>query len=251
MFDINTHPLNIAHFQELEPDLTFTYRFSDIDRLSKMKSNHNLSVIYVSHNMFEELHKDQLSFGGGIYYPWMVAGRFTVLKTKAPIKLLNDYLEDVKQGKKFFNRYEGHHAIKPEHENFSFGVDESFLNSVYLPWLIKNDFGIGIIQDYHLSHSVYYLLDRIKKDNRSKDFFNYILQKKQSLTDSINQFDKLFYKNNGGQQYVDRFFEIIDQYPDWLERGATLLLKTVFYKRASRKCIIVVRGNDIVNIIDL
>jgi hypothetical protein len=251
MFDINTHPMNIAHFQELEPDLTFTYRFSDIDKLSKMKSNHNLSVIYESHNMFEHLHSEQLSFGGGTYYPWMVAGRFTVLKAKAPIKLLNDYLEDVKHGKKFFNRYEGYHVIKPEHENFSFGIDESFLNSVYLPWLIKNDFAIGIFQDYHLSHSIYYLKDDIKKDARSREFFNYILQKRQSLNESLTQFDNLFYKKNGGQHYVDRFFEIVEKYPDWLGTGTTYLLKSVFYKRSARKCMIVVRGNEIVDIVDV
>jgi hypothetical protein len=250
MFDINTHALNIAHFQELEPDLPFTYLFSDIDKLSKMKSSHNLNVIYESHNMFRRRYKEHPYFGHGAYYPWMVAGRFTVIKNKTPISLLTNYLEDVKQGKKFLNRYEGYDAVKPEHENFSYGIDESFLNCVYLPWLIENDYGIGIVQDYHLSHSVFFLKYEIRKDKRSKEFFDYILQKKQSLKESLNEFDRLFYKKNGGQQYIDRFFDIIEKYPNWLGRGATYLLKTVFYKRVARKCMIVVRNNNIVDIVD-
>ena len=40
MFDINTHPLKIAHIQELEPDEESIYRFGDMERVSRMKFTH-------------------------------------------------------------------------------------------------------------------------------------------------------------------------------------------------------------------
>jgi hypothetical protein len=104
IFDINTHALSVAHIQELEPDTTFANRFSDLDKMSKLKTNHNLTLIYESHDIFEHLHKNQPTFEDGLLYPWIVAGRFTILKNKIPIKLLEDYLRDIKNGKKFYNR---------------------------------------------------------------------------------------------------------------------------------------------------
>ena len=253
IFDINTHALSVAHIQELEPAIEFSNRFSQLDKMSKLKTNHDMTLLYSSNNLFEQVHKNQPTFENGIFYPWILAGRFTILKHKMPIKLLEDYLKDVKEGKKFFNRYEGWNEVKQEHENFSFGVDESFLNISMLQWIISKGYGIGIIQNYYLSHAVYYLKYKILNDSRSKDLFNFILQKKQSLKDSMYEFDKMFYRKTptDKNEYVERFFEVVKKYPSWLGSPASSLLVKVFNNRVSRKCLIIVKNGKIVEIKDL
>jgi hypothetical protein len=258
-FDINKHPMKIAHTQELEPDPDSLYRFEYVNKASLMKFETDLGVIYDSHDFFEEPinYKNQTRFENGLHFPWMSAGRFTAM-TKIPFSLWSDYVKDIENGKKFYNRYvhtSGRKAIVKEHGNFSFGVDESFLNEVYLKWLIKNNYGIGIVLIYKISYPLYYLREKIKKDSRSVKIFSYILQKNyNNFNTAYQDFDNLFYSNEKSKKAIEsapRFYEVIEKYPNWLGVPQTTFLLKVCKGYLSRICIVVIKDNNIVEIRDL
>lgn len=258
-FDINTHPMRIAHIQELEPSKDSLPTFEDMNKASLIKFKHNIGIIYDSHNLFENPpnYKEQPKFENGILYPWMFAGRFIAM-TKIPFSLWEKYIKDIDSGKKFYNKYmdtQKETTTIKEHGNYSFGVDESFLNEVYLKWLINNNYGIGIILRYKISYPIYYLKDRLTKDNRSLKIVNYILQSDyKSVTTALNDFDDLFYFHENGKKAKEcapRFYEIIEKHPSWLGIPQSTLIKNVFDGSLSKKCVIVVKNGSIVEIKDL
>lgn len=258
-FDVNTRPMRIAHIQELEPSKDSIPTFEGMNKASLMNFKHDVGIIYDSHNLFENApnYKDQSKFENGIPYPWMFAGRFIAM-TKIPFSLWEDFMKDIKSGKKFYNKYmitqKNTVGIK-EHGKYSFGVDESFLNEVYLKWLIKNDYAIGIILRYKISYPVFYLKPELVKDNRTLKFINYILQTNHtSLEKAINQFDVLFYEHettNKAKDCSTRFYEIIYKHPNWLGIPQTTLIKKIFDGVLSRTCIIIVDDSKIVDIRDI
>lgn len=255
IFDINNHSLKIAHIQELEPDDEFVYRFEVMDKASRSKFNNKLSFLYGGRRIFEEIKGFGFSFGEDINYPWIVAGRFTLFE-KIPFDLFKNFLNDINSGKKFFNKYEHtqeNTKIIKEHGNYSFGVDEMFLNSVLLPWLIENNKNIGIQLDYKISYPVYYMRENIKRHPKSMMIFNYILQKNQSVLDSLKDFDSLFYRNTNSQrakECADRFYEILEKYPNWLGPRQSSIILSLYKGYIERVCVVVVRGNVIVEIKD-
>ena len=255
MFDINNHPLKIAHIQELEPDSEGVHRFSDIEKISRMKFTHKLSFLHMSSDIFKKIKGFNYLFEDIIHYPWIIAGRFTVFE-KFPFELFTNYLNDIKSGKKFINRYEYTQAqnIKKEHENYSFGVDEIFLNHILLPWMINNNKNIGIFINFTLAHPIYYLDNQIKNHKNSKDIFNIILQNKKSLNVSLKEFDNLFYQKNvteRAKQCAERFYEVIERFPNWLGLSQTQTILLLFKGYVSRSCIIILNNNHIVEIKDI
>lgn len=258
-FDINTKPMRIAHIQELEPGKESLPTFEDMNKASLMNFKHNVGIIYYSPNSFEipPGYDEQHMFESGTPYPWMYAGRFVAM-TKIPFFIWSDYVKDIQSGKQFYNKYAAAQHVKTvikEHENFSFGVDESFLNEVYLKWLIKNNYAIGIILDYKISYPVFYLVDKLKRDKRTLPFLNYILQKNHtSLNKAIDDFDDLFYvheQSKKARESAPRFYQLVERYPDWLGIGQSTFVKKVFDGYLSRKCVIVIQNNKIVDIRDL
>lgn len=258
-FDVNTRPMKIAHIQELEPGKDSLHTFEDMNKVSLMKFNHNLGIIYDSHDLFEipPKYKDQLKFENGIPFPWIFAGRFIAM-TKIPFSLWSDFIKDIEHGKQFYNKYlitQKNIATIKEHGNFSFGVDESFLNEVYLKWLVDNNYGIGIILRYKISYPIYYLLESLKKNNKTLKFINYILQKNHtSLQKALIDFDDLFYKHENSKKAIDsapRFYEVLEKYPEWLGVPQSKLIKTIFDGYLSRTCIIIVKDRKLLEVRDI
>jgi len=256
IFDINTRPLKIAHVQELEPDDDFVYRFALMDKASRMKFNNKLTFLYAGRRIFEEIDGFGFSFGENINYPWIIAGRFTLFE-KIPFELFKNFLHDIDSGKKFFNKYQNNIEgvkIKKEHGNYSFGVDEMFLNFIILPWLIENDKNIGIQLDYKISYPVYYMKEKIRVHPKSAMMLNYILQKNQSVSQSLSDFDNLFYRNGKSErakQCADRFYQILEKYPEWLGSQQSGIILSLYKGYIERVCVVVVRNNVIVEIKDI
>lgn len=214
MFDVNTHALKVAHVQELEPSTDFVGIFKYLNKVSGMS---DLDMIYAA-ELFDQqkLYNRQLEFQSG-YFPWIIAGRFMTFD-RIPFKLFTDYLKDVTQSKKFYNLYtEDHPANKSQHGNFSFGVDEQFLNLVYMPWLINHNKSVGILAVYTPSYPIYYNTDKIMSDSRSKIIFDYILDTNSPVKISLREFDSIFYSKKEPSEYVklcsERFYDIIQKYP--------------------------------------
>lgn len=260
-FDVNTRPMKIAHIQELEPGEYLLSTFENMNKASLMKFKDNVGLIYDSHKFFEFLpnYKNQQKFENGLPYPWVYAGKFIAM-TKVPFSIWTEYIKDIEQGKQFYNKYlvskkEKDKPTIKEHGNFSYGVDESFLNEVYLKWLIKNNYGIGIIIRYKISYPVYYLLETLRKDIRTLKFINYILQKNHSsLNKALTDFDDLFYNHENSKKAIEsapRFYEIIGKYPNWLGNAQSDFIKKVFNGYLSRTCIIIVKDEKIVEVRDL
>jgi hypothetical protein len=253
IFDINTHAMRIAHVQELEPDAEFVFRFKYMELASRSKliETHNVAMIYGARNFYETLEwENKSTFDEGITYPWIVAGRFTMTK-KIPFKLWTDFLEDIDSGSSFVNKYidSQKEKIKREHGKYHFGVDEAFLNDKMLPWLIDNDYGVGIVVEHNIAHSVWYLKGRIMKNSKSKQLLDYILQKNQPVKDSLHDFDKMFYKlkkNPQTEQVASRFYEVVEKVPDWLGRANSALLTKVFKGIIFINCMIITRNKKIV-----
>lgn len=258
MFDINHKAMRVAHIQELEPDIDSLKRIQQLEKVSRMKLPIDLSMIYSTNKLFlEELIDVMPKFEGVIPYGWILAGRFTAME-KIPFSLFTTYLKDVSSGKKYYNIYESMFGVKtvPEHEQYRFGVDESFLNYVYLPWLIRNNKAIGVIVEYSPASPIYYERRRIVRDGRSRELLNYILQKKQSISDSVKEFDNLFYTNktNNNPRLTDvgnRFYEVVEKYPNWLGVGFTKLIMTVFKGYVYRNCLVIIQGGKIVGMKDV
>ena len=262
MFDVNKHPMNVAHFQELEPTEYSVPTFEAIDKFSRMKTAVELGTIYLITNIYTTGFEDQLFFEENIPYPWMLAGRFCA-KTKVPFSLWKDYLEGVKNNKQFIDRYQqGKNADKARkderHGKYSFGIDETFLNSLYMPWLINNGYGIGIIIHYYISDVFYYIKQRLFADKRTQRLLNYILQKNQSISASIREIDTMYYAGDykphkttaRSKEVCDRFYEVVEKYPDWCGKGCSNVLR-LFKGYESRVCMLVVQNNKLVEIKDI
>jgi len=261
-FDINTHALNVAHVCELEPIERELSRWPLLEHFSKR--NTGVSMQYLITNIFQKYSDIQPEFEG-IPYPWIIAGRWSALE-KAPFKLVEDFLEKIDSGDKQFNRYTSKlkvevfgYRVIPEHGDFSFGVDETFLNLIYLPWLIKAGRKIGLIMIYVITEPIYYNKERIFKDKQSKVYFDFILQKNQSVHSSIKEFLELFYDpekkkrelTESKKQVVTRFYQVIKKYPNWLGASLSKFLLHSFQDKYHVTCMIIVQNNKLVDILSV
>jgi len=262
MFDVNTHAMTTAHFQELEPTEHSVPTFDAIDRFSRIKTSVDMGVVYLVTNIYKKGFDGQRFFEENIPYPWMLAGRFCAT-TKVPFKLLEHYLDGIKNGVKFRGRYDDSTSekvrIDSRHGKYTFGIDETFLNALYLPWLMENGYGIGIVIHYYISDLFYYCKEIILADKRSKDLMNYILQKNQTIYKSLKEIDDMFYSESYTPHIVtekskdvsNRFYQTVEKYPTWLGRGCTKLLLTVFKGFESRVCMLVVKDNKLIEVKDM
>jgi hypothetical protein len=257
MFDINTHSLKVAHIQDIEPidiDNDYIKTCESFNKIGNM--SHGAALVYNPMKFFDEnYYTNKYKFDNDIYYPWILAGKFSVFD-KVPFKIFTDYLEDIENGKKFYNMYEhiGKDIKKIEHGKYSFGIDESFLNNIYLEYLIKNDMTIGIFIKYKLINPIYQLENKVLKHKDSKNIFKYILDKEGDIGDLIKTFYNLFNSKNETEMLIDpskRFYEVIEKYPNWLGNHASNLILTFFKNYIYRECIILIKDNKVIDIKDL
>lgn len=254
MFDINTRPFRVAHITELEPDRNHIENFKSFDDVSKIKG---ISVVYESTHLFETDFGGRELVSDGLPFPWMSAGKFSAME-RVPFDLWKKFVYDIKHGKKWLSPTG---RVKPkttnEHGEYYFGVDESFLNYVYLPWLIKKGASIALIVKCNPAFSSFYLANKIKRDHRSSKFFKYILGKDQSVATSLSDFDRLFYYKDVKEltpalrEYSARYAEIVTKYPDWLgEKFSKRVLQLQSNCKSYRRAVII-KDRHIVEIIDL
>jgi hypothetical protein len=248
MFDINTHPLKVAHFQDIDLYGDEYSTLTNIYKASTTKLKHKLSILIQKNKIFEDDVISKYFFDEHFGYPWITAGRFSMFE-KIPFKIWEDFLKETDSNKKMKTRYElNKFKIKKEHLNFSYGIDEIFLNYCVLDWLINNNKTIGIIVDFKISYPFYYLKDLIYKNPHSKKMLDYILQKNQSISESLNEIDKF---GKHVQNSSDRFYEIIEKYPNWLEKKNTLKILSWFKGYSERTCILVIHNNKVIEIKDI
>jgi hypothetical protein len=254
IFDVNKHALKVAHIQELEPDEEFVPRFEYLDKLGTM--NHGASMVYTSRKIYaKEFVSDKYTFEEGIHFPWIIAGRFSGYD-KIPFKVFSDYLEDVKQGKKFYNVYEKWETHqKAEHGKYSFGVDEIFLNEAYLGYLINHGHTVGILIEYNISFPVTHHLDyEVKNHPNSPMFLGYILGKKAPVRELMKDFETLFEKNaksERAEQCAKRFYDIVEKYPNWLGKYESSVILKFFKGYLERNCLILIKNGKVIDIKDL
>lgn len=254
IFDINTKPLNVAHICELEPGEFVKYRYHLLEHFSK--GRREVSMQYVLNDYSKKYGDEQPEFEG-IPYSWIIAGAWTVFE-KAPFSLLSDYLDNIESGNKYFNRYGNKTArVLSEHGKYSFGIDEVFLNLVYLPWLIKTGRKIGLIMNYVISEPVFHSREQILKDKRSKVCFDFILQKNQSVSASVREFLNIFYDpemkkkelSQNTYKIVTRFYQILEKYPTWLGTSLSKFLLHLFRDKYRAVCMLIVQNNKIIDVV--
>jgi hypothetical protein len=252
-FDVFDHPFKVSHSQELEPEEGDISWFPYMDSVGKLKYP-NLGFVHRTGRLFDKADvTGGMKFEGIIPYPKVFGGRVIICQ-QAPFSVLSDFFEKANKGQVSKLMYDSS-KVKPEHGKYPFGIDETFLNTDYLEWNIKEGRAIGVMTQFKPSYPVYFLKKRVLSNPKSKEIMDYILQKKQSLKDSLEEFDKLFYKHDKNperaKECADRFYEIIDKYPGWLGKEYTLLVQKAFYGFVNRICIIMIRDNKIEDVIDL
>jgi hypothetical protein len=252
MFDINTHAMSVAHMCDLEPGPNILHSMSLISRLSVMKGP---SMIYESRVFSTKMFNTQHTLKSGVPFPWVSAGKFAALK-KVPFSLLTTFLDDIKKNKKFYNRFEEKKVpyTKKEHGSFSFGIDELFLNHIYLPWLIKNKaIIIIVIRSVSLERFIKYSSTTIYKQRESKKYLDYVLNKNQSIKQSIGDFISIFgdgvTKEN--EPISLRFIETLKKHPEWLGRGISELWPKLYELAVNKSVGLVVKDGMIIEMIKL
>ena len=252
LFDVFKHPFKVAYSAELEPSEDDAKWFKYMNDARKIKYP-NLGFIHRTGRLFDKERDTDIKFEKIIHYPKVVGGRQIVFH-QAPYKLLTDFFDRVNRGDKIKQMYDTS-KIKPEHGRFPFGIDEAFLNTEFLEWYVDNHFAVGIMTQFKPSYPVYFLRKRVLANSRSKEIMDYILQKEQSLKDSLEEFDKLFYKYENdvkrSKECAERFYEVIDKYPSWLGNDYTLLIQKASYGFVNRICVVMVRNNKVEDVIDL
>jgi len=255
MFDINTRPFRVAHINELEPERHHVDNFKTFDIASKLK---DISVVYDSTQLFESDFKGRQLMSDGLPYPWISAGKFSAME-KIPFSLWSNFVKDIKSGKEkvLYHSGEIRASLSPEHDQYIFGVDETFLNNVYLPWLIKKGRSIAIMIKCNPAISAFYLAKTIKKDPRSAKFFEYILKKRQPIHAALSQFDRMFYYkdateiNTSLKGYADRYYEIVKKYPDWLGEKFTKRILNLQLQCTTYRRLLIVKNGHVVKLIDV
>jgi hypothetical protein len=252
LFDINKHPLRVAHIQEVEPDPESVSKFDLIVSASKKNlQQYNTALIYSGSNLLNPEFTNTEFSVENLHYPWIFAGRFSVLQ-KIPFKVFTDFLHDIDHGKKFLNKYEINR--NEEHKQYALGIDETFLNVPYLKYLIDNDYAIGIINEYSISKPIYWQRERIRENSHSEKFFRYILQKELPLREAMKTFDTLFYRgiySEYASKCAKRFYEVVERYPTWLGKSITDMILKLYKGYLRRSICIIVRKNKIVTVLDL
>lgn len=253
-FDINTHPLTVAHIQELEPNTD-----DDIKHLTAMNSITNkqldLTFVYASFLTYEQTDskQSQSKIDGYMEYPYIFAGRCS-FKRKVPFSLYTNFLKHINSGKKFQTRY-AYKKPLPEHGKYSYGVDEIFLNQIILQYLIKSGEGIGILLHYVISQPLYSLADRVSKHPKTVEYLSYILNEEHtSVSSSMKSFDKLFYRtpnSDKAKECASRFYEVLERAPEWLGENNSAITVNLFKGYTERHCVIIVKNNKIEKIVDL
>jgi len=251
-FDIYKHAFKAAHVQELEPAKEDIVWFKYMDYLGKLKYD-GLGLVYRGSNFYSLTHTKQ-KFETHIRYPPMFGGRF-IVRHQAPFTLLTDFLESINKRNKPVNIYKHHKKATEEHGNYNFGVDEAFLNYVFLDWYIDNGFVIGVYTRFNLYKMLYHTFGRIfYSENNSTTAMNYILHKKQNLSKSIDDFEKMF-KSDLPKEYSEyekqcarRLFFIIEKYPNWLGPQVSTLVDKVFKNVIFSNCVIFIKNREIVDV---
>lgn len=254
MFDIYKHPFKAAHSQELEPDKDDIRWFKYMNACGNLKYP-DLGFIYRSIDFFTNEEISDITFEEGIRYPKVFGGRI-ITRHQAPFKLLTDFFEKVTRGDKIVQLYE-ENRVKKEHGKYRFGIDESFLNTDFLKWYVSNGLVIGIFTTYTPSYPMYFRDKYIRKNPKSKEILDYILQKKQNLETSLRQFDKLFYMNEPPKTISDytkecaeRFYQVVEKYPNWLGKEHSFLIEKAFKGAIFKECLILTKNKKIIDVIE-
>lgn len=252
-FDIFKHPFKAAHSQELEPDKADIRWFKYMNACGNLKYP-KIGLVYRSINFFTDVVTNH-KFEDVIPYPKIFGGR-VIVREQAPFELLTNFFKKVNRGDKLLQLYE-EAKVKKEHGNYAFGIDETFLNTDFLDWYIEHDFVIGIFTTYTPSYPMFYRGEEVRKNPKSKEIMNYILQKKQSLRDSLKQFDGLFYRAEPRETYSEytqgcakRFYEIVEKYPTWLGSEYSFLIEKAFKGAIFKECLLLTKNKKIVDVID-
>lgn len=252
IFDINKHPLRVAHIQEVEPDPESVSKFDLIVSATKKNLHqYNTALVYYGSNLLHSAFENKQFMVENLPYPWIFAGRFSVLQ-KIPFTVFTSFLKEIEKGKKFMNMYE--EKYKEEHGKYGLGIDETFLNVHYLEYLITHNYAIGIVNAYRVSFPVYWEKERILKNSKSKQIFQYILQNDLPLRENMKTFDKLFYKDTFTEYAKDcasRFYQVVETYPQWLSEKISDVLLRLYKGYLRREVCIIVKNNKIVTVLDL
>lgn len=253
MFDIYKHPFKVAHTQELEPEKEDIRWFKYMNACGNLKYP-DLGFIYRSINFFSDVVTNQ-KFEDAVFYPKVFGGR-VIARHQAPFQLLTNFFEKVNRGDKIIQLY-GEGKLKKEHGNYAFGIDESFLNTDFLDWYVKQNLVIGIFTTYTPAYPLFYRGEAIRKHPKSKEILDYILQKKQSVVDSLKKLDKMFYIDEPKSDYpqytkdcAKRFYEIVEKYPSWLGKEHSLLIEKAFKGAIFKDCLILTKNKKIVKVIE-
>jgi len=253
-FDIYKHPFKVAHTQELEPDAQDIRWFKYMNACGNL-SYPDLGLVYRSINFFTTENVTDVKFEKQIYYPKIFGGRVIVRK-QAPFELLTNFFTKVNRGDKLRQMYETD-KLKKEHGKYAFGIDETFLNTDFLNWYVDQNLAIGIFTTYTPSYPLFYRGNAIRKHPKSKEILDYILQKKQSVSESLKQLDKLFYIEEPKAEYPEyttecakRFYEVVEKYPAWLGKEHSLLIEKAFKGAVFKECLILTKQRKIVDVIE-
>jgi hypothetical protein len=254
MFDIYKHPFKVAHTQELEPDKQDVRWFKYMNACGNLKYP-ELGLIYRSINFFTEDVVTDIKFETQIYYPKVFGGR-VIARHQAPFELLTNFFAKVNRGDKIVQIYEDD-KMKKEHGKYAFGIDESFLNTDFLHWYVNQGLAIGIFTTYTPSYPLFYRGNAIRKHPKSKEILDYILQKKQTVSESLKKLDRLFYIEEPKTDYPEytkecakRFYEIVEKFPGWLGREHSFLIEKAFKGAIFKECLILTKNKKLVDVIE-
>ena len=206
MFDFPNNDANYVVISDID-DIVFKPIQLNLDFMknrNQIKDLYFLKIGNLGKNVkynYNSLYKGQISI-------YSIA-QSTVSLRRFDQKILENFIEKVRNNKEYYSYYYNiHKNISDEenikkytsHESFIYGIDEYFLNKTLTEYLIDNSLPYALSIKWNISHVIYYLIQILK----------YLSYDTQQLVDKILNYIIKRLKINAENKNIEEKFKIID-----------------------------------------
>lgn len=233
-------------------------------------SNDDIERLVRSYKYFKKLEIEYM-YDTNMFYEllnkWALNDTYSILagrqlcKGKFPLEIMSSYMECVLDGTcKDMDKIKSQMDFV-KYSTFPYGIEEYFLNNVFLKYLRENKIKYGVMIQYSITAPFYYYFSNPinRKDTHAGKFFKNVIKLQNVPNDSyamFKQFDNTFYGKNihpdtNMQSIVKRYYDGIGEMfkkKDYSIFSRWTLKKILGYKKGqyiAKDNIVIYKGDNI------
>ena len=213
MFDFPNNDCDLCVLSDIDllDDEEVRQRFGFVEENYINNFEDPKTSVCIACESYLEVNRDHYNVKYDMLLPYFHAGAFET-KCKFDKRVLIDFLEGVEQSKEVMTVYPKHKNAKLGYTNFVYGVDEYFLNSVLVDYIVEKKIGITLRARFNVISNLRKRLGiwDLEPERRNADLYRqimaYVLGKEHLKMNPRNSFIELE-RRSGDPDVLQRLIE--------------------------------------------